>query len=222
MNTVLVVAPHADDETLGCGGTLLRHRAQGDAVHWVLVTHLCPEAGFSPDQIAARDLEVRAVAERYGFAGVHNFRLPPARLDALPMTDLIEPMAAVFRSVSPQILYLPYRGDIHTDHARVFEAAAACTKWFRYPSIRRVLAYETLSETDFVLDPDVGGFKPNVYSDIGAYLDAKVAVMALYRSEMGDFPFPRSEPALRAQAHLRGAAAGFTAAEAFMLLKERM
>ena len=96
----------------------------------------------------------------------------------------------------------------------------ACTKCFRFHSIKRILAYETISETDFGMNPSYNTFRPNVYIDISKYLEMKLEIMRIYASELGDFPFPRSEKAIRALAALRGAAAGCEAAEAFMLLKE--
>jgi LmbE family N-acetylglucosaminyl deacetylase len=222
MSTILVVAPHPDDETLGCGGTLLRHVAAGDAVHWLIVTHLSETVGTSAERIATREQEIEQVAVRYGMAGTTNLEFPTTRLDTIPIGDLVASIGEVVQAVEPHIVYLPFRNDIHTDHALVFDAAASCTKWFRYPSIQRVLAYETLSETDFALDPDVAGFRPTVFVDVTNYLDKKIEIMHIFESEMGTAPFPRSEAVLRSLATLRGAAAGYDAAEAFMLLKERI
>ena len=220
MKKTLVVAPHPDDETLGCGGTILQHRAARDAVHWIIVTHVSDEM-FSMKRNCPQQEEIDKVAARYGFEKVHNLKLPISQLDLVPMADLIGCLSDVIREVQPEVLYVPYRGDIHTDHRIVFDAVASCTKWFRYESIRRVLAYETLSETDFGLNPDINGFRPNVFVDITEYLETKVDILQIYKSEVSDFPFPRSEQAIRALAQLRGAAAGYKAAEAFMLLKER-
>lgn len=222
MNTILVVAPHPDDETLGCGGTLLRHTNEGDAVHWLIVTHILEDLGFSEDQIATREREIQDVAHRYGVTGVTNLGFPTARLDAVPMGDLVEAIGKVIREVEPETVYVPYRNDIHTDHPIVFDAVASCTKWFRYPSVQRVLAYETLSETDFVIDPDASKFHPNVFVDVTDHLDAKIEIMRLYESEVGEHPFPRSEKSLRALATLRGSASGYPAAEGFMLLRQRI
>lgn len=214
MKTVLVVAPHPDDETLGCGGTLLRHIAAGDAVHWLVLTALPEGSTLSPDVFDQ-------VGAAFGFAGVHRLELPDARLDTVPLADLISRISPVVRRVEPATIYLPHPGDAHTDHRAAFDAAIACTKSFRYPSVRRVLVYETLSETDFGLDPDRGGFRPNVYVDITAHLERKLEILRLcYPGEMGEHPFPRNEGALRAMAALRGAVAGCPAAEAFLLLKE--
>lgn len=222
MSTVLVIAPHPDDETLGCGGTLLRHVAQGDSVHWLIVTAISEAAGYTADRVISREREIHDVAERYAFAGVHRLDLPTTQLDAVPMATIVEGMSTTFKAIEPEVVYLPYRHDVHTDHAVVFDAAVSCTKWFRYPGIRRVLVYETLSESDFTLNPDVGGFRPTVFMDITPFLDRKIAIMRRFASELGAHPFPRSERALRALADLRGAASGFEAAEAFMLLRERV
>lgn len=92
-------------------------------------------------------------------------------------------------------------------------------KWFRFPSVRDVLAYESLSETGFGILPTLPAFRPNLYVDISAFRERKLDLMALYCGEMGTFPFPRSAEVMRAQAALHGSAAGCAAAEAFMLLK---
>lgn len=220
MSTVLVVAPHPDDETLGCGGTMLRHVKLGDTVHWLIVTHVLEGFGFAPDRIERREDEIDRVADHYGIERPINLEFPTTRLDTQPMSTLVNAIGRVFQEVEPELIYVPYRNDIHTDHAIVFDAVASCTKWFRYPSVRRVLAYETLSETEFALDPDVSGFQPNVFVDIAGFVQEKIEIMQIYESEVGAHPFPRSESAIRARATLRGSASGFEAAEAFILLKE--
>ncbi len=168
----------------------------------------------------ARDAEIVQVAARVGFGQVFNLRLPTARLDQLPRGDLVGQFSTAFKAFEPTEVLVPHLSDVHTDHRIVFETAAACTKWFRYPSVTRVLAYETLSETEFGLDAD-SHFHPNFFVDISGYLESKLEALAIYGSELGVFPFPRSAEAVRALASLRGAAAGFMAAEAFQLLRER-
>ena len=197
MSNVLVVAPHPDDETLGCGGAILRHVAAGDAVHWCIVTAMHPDAGYSDEQIAARAQTIADVAAHYGFAGTHPLGHPTAQLDSLPRAGLVSDMAALVAEVAPARIYLPHPSDSHSDHRVVFETAAACTKWFRYPSIRDVLAYETLSETGFGIDPSTDAFRPNTYIDISDQLEGKVAAIAHYASEFSDHPFPRSEAGQR-------------------------
>lgn len=220
MSIVLVVAPHPDDESLGCGGALLRHIEEGDSVHWLIVTAMTESQGFPEDRIASRNTEIESVALAYRFAGVHRAGLPTTRLDTVPMGDLVAAIGKVFQTTCPDTVYLPYRNDAHSDHAAVFDATVACCKSFRHSSVKRVYAYETLSETEFGLRPDDPGFRPNLFVDIGDRLEQKIQILNLYSGEIGVFPFPRSEECVRAQAILRGSQAGSTAAEAFMVLKE--
>lgn len=217
--TILVVAVHPDDETLGCGGTLLRHAAAGDTLHWLIVTAMTSPA-FSAERIIRRNDEIGQVASAYGFAGIHQLGFATTRLDTIPDADMVAAMSAVFSTVKPSVVYLPFRGDVHSDHRKTFAAAYSCTKSFRHPYVRRVLMMEALSESEFA--PALPGetFVPNVYRDIGTVLERKIDILRMYQDEVAPAPFPRSVETVRALATFRGAVAGCIAAEAFMLLKD--
>ena len=217
---ILVVAPHPDDETLGCGGTLLRHKAEGDEIHWLIMTTLTEQAGYKQEQIDARKREIDDVTKQYAFSSVHQAEFATTMLDLAANKDLVDEVSKVVARVKPDTIYTPFRNDVHSDHKAVFDAVAACTKVFRYPYVRRVRAYETLSETEFSLRGNETGFSPNLWVDISDYLDEKVEIMKLFRNEMGVSPFPRSESAIRALAAFRGGVAGVIAAESFVSLKE--
>lgn len=222
MKRHLVIAPHPDDETLGCGGTLLRARAAGDDTYWLIVTGISTEAGFSTDRIAQREAEIRQVSEAYGFAETVRLDIPTTTLDHQKLGDIIGGIAQAVKRIAPTDVYLPFRRDAHSDHAAVFDAGIATAKWFRYASVERTYAYETQSETDFDMSPDSPGFRPNVFVDISDHIDEKVRIAEMFAGEIGEHPFPRSARGMRALATVRGAASGFEAAEAFMLLRERI
>ena len=76
MNNILVIAPHPDDETLGCGGTLFRHKNDGDKTYWLILTGISKDLGWTKESINKRDNEIEVVAEKYGFSDVFNLRLP--------------------------------------------------------------------------------------------------------------------------------------------------
>lgn len=219
----LIVAPHPDDELLGCGGTLLRRIDEGGTVAWLLMTAITEGAGWSTERIQKRAAEIERVREGLQVTPDHlyAFGFPTAELDMVPMNILVGKISEVFADFQPDEVLLPYPGDVHSDHRVTFDVTSACTKWFRYHSVKRVLAYETLSETDFGIDPRDTGFKPNVFVDISGNLERKLEMMQIYESEIGEFPFPRSLEALRSLAQWRGSQAGYHAAEAFMLLRER-
>lgn len=104
------------------------------------------------------------------------------------------------RLIKPPLLELPPMGVVG------FHPAALPKNRGRHPLIRALVLglRETASETNFGIDPRDTGFKPNVFVDISGLLKKKLELMKIYASEMGGFPFPRSEKALRALAQLRG------------------
>lgn len=221
MTTVLVIAPHPDDETIGCGGSLLRHVSQGDETHWLIVTTMTGSPDFEPRNTDARADEIKRVAEQFGFVSTTQLGFPTARLDQVARSDLIEAIRSALQRIEPSIIYLPFPGDVHSDHFETYAAAIACTKWFRADYVNQVLCYETLSETDAGVGVVAQPFEPNWFVDITPWIDSKIAIAHTYKSELGDFPFPRSATAIRALAEVRGAGAGFHAAESFMLIRNR-
>jgi LmbE family N-acetylglucosaminyl deacetylase len=222
MERVLVMAPHPDDETLGCGGTLLRHSASSDELHWLIGTRMHTGLGVTEKRIAERSAEIDQVAARYQFSSVHQLDFPAAALDQAPLSELVSAIKNVMREVQPSILYLPYKYDAHSDHGTLFQAATACCKWFRQPSLKEILVYETPSETGFQLDPEFPTFVPVQYVNIAEYFDEKISIMEEYAGEMSEFPFPRSARAIACLAEMRGTECGATAAEAFMILRRRI
>lgn len=217
---VLVVAPHPDDESLGCGATILKHIAEGDEVHWLIMTAMSTDSGYTEEQISKRESEIAHVAKAYGFKTYTNLSFKPAGLDTESISTLVGSISPYIQELKPDTIYLPFRGDVHNDHQITFDAFIASTKAFRAPFVERILIYETLSETDFNLNPNEGAFSPNVWVDISAYLPKKIQILSLYQSEIADFPFPRSIKAIEAIASVRGVQCVADAAEAFILIKE--
>lgn len=220
MKKVLVVAPHADDETLGCGGTLLRLKQEGAQIYWLLLTTPTVESGFSKSIVDERRDEIRQVISQYQFDGVYELGFSPSMLDTYSQAELISSMSKVVKDIKPDWVFCPYRNDAHSDHQVTFDATLAVTKSFRYPFIKKVMCYETLSETNFALKPEDPGFKPQIFIDISDFLTKKLDILTIYSTELGEFPFPRSLKAVEALAILRGSQANQEASEAFMLLKE--
>ncbi len=220
MSKVLVIATHPDDETLGCGGTLLKHKDRGDEIYWLIITSIEVSNGWENDKVESRQKEIDNISKMYGFCTTHSLDFPTTMLDTIPMKDLVSRISTIIKDVEPGLIYIPNRSDIHTDHQVAFKAIMSCTKVFRYSFIRKILMCECLSETEFSPSLSTDAFVPNVFVDITRFLEEKIKIMKMYRGEMGTFPFPRSEENIRALARYRGAIAGVEAAEAFVLLKE--
>jgi LmbE family N-acetylglucosaminyl deacetylase len=176
--------------------------------------------GFSPQLVQRRQKEIKSVAKMYGFKTAHNLSFPSMQLDEIPLRDIINAINQIFKDIKPDIVYLPNRSDVHSDHRIVFQAAWSCCKTFRFPFIRRVLMCEIPSETDFAPALPETAFFPNIFSDISQHLEKKIEIMRVYKGEMKEHPFPRSEQNIRSLATVRGATANVEYAEAFMLLRE--
>lgn len=217
---ILVIAPHPDDETLGAGGTILKHKAQGDKIYWLILTNIHAKDGWDSRRVSQRQLEIQKVAKAYQFDGVYKLDFPTTKVDELPMGKMIDKISPVINEIKPSIIYLQNRSDIHSDHRVAFGAIMACTKSFRYPFIKRILMYETITETDFSPALSERQFIPNVFSDITEYIDKKIEIMKVYQSEVMEMPMPRSVVNIKALAQHRGARISVNAAEAFQLIYE--
>lgn len=218
MSRVLIIAPHPDDEVLGCGGTIARHTQEGQ-VYLCIVTGAYPPE-WPGEEIRERKREVLRVNKILGIKKTFFLNLPTVKLDTLPQKDLNELITRVVEDVKPEIVYIPHRGDLNRDHRIVFDAAMVALRPRSNSAPIKVLSYETLSETEWSAPLIENSFSPNVYVDISATLEAKLKAMSEYRLELKEFPHPRSLEAITALARLRGSTIGVEAAEAFRLIRE--
>ena len=220
MNRIVIISVHPDDETLGCGGTILKHQNNGDEIYWLIITNVKNSEVWSKEYIANRQSEIKSVAEKYNFQDVIKLNYDTTQLDQIPISDMVSKLSHIFTKYYPDIIYINNRSDIHTDHKIAFKAITSATKSFNQPSIKKLLMYETISETDFAPSLPENAFSPNYFVDISEFLEKKIEIMKIYHSEMRDHPFPRSDKNIRALATYRGAQCGVEAAEAFMIIKE--
>jgi LmbE family N-acetylglucosaminyl deacetylase len=216
----MVAAAHPDDETLGCGGTLLKHKANGDQLFWLIATEMKKEDGFKEQEIQSRENEIKLVSDLYGFNAVYKLNLPTTKINRFTMDELIGKVSRVMNDVKPDILYLPFKNDAHSDHRILFDSAYSCTKVFRYPFLKKILMMETISETEFAPSLQELAFVPNSFVDITDYIYKKMEIMKIFKTEIDELPFPRSSENIKALATFRGAMAGCKYAESFVLLKE--
>lgn len=216
---ILIVSAHPDDEILGAGGTLLKHKKQGDTLHWLITTRVTEDGGFSAERIQSRDSEIKQVAKGLGVATTHQLNYKTMHLTDDSLLTMIPEIAQILASTKPERIYLVNRSDAHSDHRITFQAVMACTKSFRAPFLKSVLMYECISETEFGVATAENMFVPNFFVDITDFFSEKTALMQIYSSELGQHPFPRSLRNMEALATFRGATAGVEYAEAFQLLK---
>jgi LmbE family N-acetylglucosaminyl deacetylase len=215
---VLVVAPHPDDETLGVGGTIAKYSAQGDEVFVLMVSgHLPP--------IYSRKAYEETVSEAYSAFSVLGVKksefleIPATMIGDQPLHEVNGRISKVVNDFNPHIVLCPYP-DRHIDHRLVFDSVMVATRPVGVgKDIKIVAAYETLSETHWNAPHIEPNFTPNWVVDISDHISEKLNALECYKSQISEFPGPRSIEAVEALAKFRGTQAGFGYGEGFHIVR---
>lgn len=219
----LVIAPHADDETLGMGGTIAKKMNQGeDVVIAVMTGH-----GEEPHPLWKRELwdeirsETREAIKSLGNPRVEFFELPGLCLPEYPTYETNRVIAEIVNREAPTELFLPYYHDLHHDHQIVCHAGLVASRGYlaNASKIELVAMYETPTETHLMPAAIQSAFSPNYFVDISDHIDDKLAAWSSYASQQQTGFTPRSPAALSALATLRGSEIGVAAAEGFVLVR---
>lgn len=236
----MAVVAHADDETLGCGGTLARHAAAGDRVSVLTFTD-----GVSARGLLAEEALREAIARREHFAAAldtlgtwHADQYPEVRhstpwfrtedgsgwlhmswsdqqLDIVPLLQVAQAVEGGIGRFLPDVIYTHSAADLNLDHRIVHQAVLTACRPVARHQVPELYAFEVPSSTEW----GDGAFRPTLFVDISHVLNTKLHAMACYAKEARAFPHPRSPEALKALAQWRGATAGVLAAEAFEVLR---
>lgn len=225
MKTILVVAAHPDDEILGVGGTVAKHNAMGGKVYALILGEGQTSRGESRQDIAREVVEelhkdTQDSAKKIGYEQVFFMDFPDNRFDQVDLLDIVKKVEKCIRELQPEIIYTHYSGDLNIDHQCTARAVLTATRPIGTYPVKEIYAFETLSSTEWNFDYSVhSGFSPNVYTDISNYYEKKEKAMSCYKSELCEFPHPRSLEGMKTLARMRGMTIGKEYAEAFMLIR---
>lgn len=216
---VLVIAPHPDDEVIGVGGTIAKRAEEGHEVYVCVVTKAFPPL-FNEEKVEYTRNECREADKFLGVVETSFLDFPAVALETVPRYELNGGILKTIQRIKPDEVYIPHRGDMQLDHKMIVDAAMVALRPKYDHVVKRIYAYETLSETGWDIPNTMNEFIPTVYEDITDSLKAKLSAMEVYRSQLGEFPDARSIEAIEALARYRGATVNVKAAEAFSLIRE--
>ena len=222
---VLVVGAHPDDEILGCGGTIARHVRAGDAVHVAIMgegimSRYAPGDGAPHDDERSRlGACARRAGDILGITSINFHSFPDNRMDGLDQLDVNRAVEGIVAGIRPTIVYTHHPFDLNVDHRCIHEGVLTACRPLPGASVRRILCFETPSSTEWQTALPQTAFVPNYYVDISDTLDAKIAALGEYASEMRPFPHPRSLEGVTHLARWRGACVSCAAAEAFTVAR---
>ncbi|SFU02813.1 N-acetylglucosaminyl deacetylase, LmbE family [Pseudovibrio denitrificans] len=221
---VAAIVAHADDEALGCGGTLAKHVASGDSVYVVFVADGTGSRseGQSEGALALQQRQRAAIdaVSKIGAQSPIFLDLPDNQLDALSLLEVIKTLEPVLTEIDPTIIYTHHGGDLNIDHRTVCQAVMTIFRPMPSSGVKAIYGFETMSSTEWRFDEPRAHFTPNRYVDVSNTFEKKVAALRAYDIEMREFPHPRSIKAVEALATYRGATVGCTLAEAFTVLRQ--
>ena len=223
MKKILVIAPHADDEVLGCGASIAKACASGDEVYVLICTNAsvgAPEL-FSSDIIKQIRTEALEAHSALGVKETFFLEFPAPVLDQYPRYKMSNEISAIIRKIGADTVYIPHRGDCHKDHAIIHECAMVACRPLANCKVKHVYAYETLSETEWGEPIAADFFVPVKYNTFSVEeFQKKLDAMSCFKSQLYPFPASRSLEAIEALAKYRGCTVSAERAEAFEVLRD--
>ena len=215
MNSVLVIAAHADDESLGCAGTIAKHIAQGDNVDVIFMTNGVGARDSNSDGDTI--MRASALEQAMTVLGVKDYQcfdFPDNQMDSVPLLGIIKTIERVINKVLPNIIYTHFAHDLNIDHQITHQAVMTACRPIKGSSVKKIYSFEVLSSTEWN-SPSQPNFIPQYIVNIDDFWNKKYQALQCYHEELRPFPHSRSLACIEAQAILRGASYGFKKAEAF-------
>lgn len=191
MKNILVFAPHPDDESIGCGGSIAKHVRSGNSVTIVFLT-----------SEGKRKEEAKDAAKILGASGTEFLDFKDGFISYSP--ESVEKTARILEKIRPDIVYVPHELEGDMDHANTFKIVLEVLKKF-YQGKPTVLCYEVWTPIK----------EPSYYEDITIFADIKIKAIEAHKSQ-SKFNFPKAALSLNAY---RGIMSGGETSEAFMILR---
>lgn len=218
--TVLIIVAHTDDETLGAGGTIARHVADGDTVYGIAMTDGVSSRNVQDDSSMRRQKNAEKAAKVLGLHWLDHGSFPDNAMDSVPLLEIVQFIEAAKAKVKPSLVYTHCGADLNIDHRIVCQAALAAFRPQPNEICREIRSFEVASATDYGHKDVTGIFQPNLYIAIDATWAKKAEALHCYSAEMREAPHTRSYEGLANLARYRGFQVGVNMAEAFQILRK--
>lgn len=220
--TILIIAPHCDDEILGCGATMAKLISQGNKVFVAIMTngYLGAPELFTKEGTEKVRSEALSSHKLLGVQKTYFLDFPAPKLDTLPLYKIAGKLNEIIKNVKATTIYIPHHGDIHKDHLITHQASMVASRPINNCPVRNIYSYETLSETEWASPSAVNAFLPNVFEDVSDFIKQKVEAFRLYETQIKEYPHPRSVESIINLSKFRGSTIGANNAEAFNLIRE--
>lgn len=224
MNKILVVAAHPDDEILGVGGTVAKLKENGDIVHCLILGE-GQTSRFGNRELVDKQIlddlhaNTLSAAKIIGYSQVDFADFPDNRFDQIDLLDIVKVIERKIHEFEPSVIYTHHLYDLNIDHQYTHRAVVTATRPMSSCSVKEVYSFETLSSTEWNFDRR-SIFTPNVFIDIEKTIEIKKEAMKCYRTELCEYPHPRSLEGIDYLAKNRGLTIGKRYVEAFECIRK--
>lgn len=226
---ILIVAAHPDDEVLGMGGTILRHSKLKDIVKIVyLATGISSRQKYD-DKIKSKKLsdinknkiknlqsDAKKAAKILKVKDMSFYDFPDNELDSIPLLKIVKVIENEIKKFKPDIVYTNHFGDLNIDHRVTYNATLTACRPLNN-KIKKLISFEVPSSTEWNYPQS---FNPNYFINIEKEVDSKINSFKMFKSEIRNFPHPRSSLNLKIIAQKWGSVSGFKFAEAFEIIRQ--
>lgn len=226
MNKILIIAAHPDDEVLGCGGTIAKLTKRGDKVFCLFLgsgkgsrflDKQSPE--LKKEQLTLRK-EAAAVAKILGIGKIFFEDFPDQQYDTVPFLNIVKAIEKIKNTIKPDIVFTHHYGDLNLDHRLTFQAVITATRPLQNESVKSIYSFEIASATEWGSYNKENYFIPNIFMDIADTFNKKIQALKAYKTEIRNYPHPRSIESLEIIAKRWGTVVGKEKIEAFELIRE--
>ena len=226
LGKVLIIAPHADDETLGCGGLISRLMSNEADCHIHVVTGLGENEHplFSEEIFTQIRKEFKKAIYHLGSPQYSFGNLPSVILNDMPIYQINESIKEVIEKNNPNTIFIPFENDLHNDHKIINYASKVASRPYleMNKDLYGLIEYEVPSETNIYMKGNAEAFCPNLFLEINSEFDNKLKAFSEYKSQLQSENQPRSLQGLKSHASYRGINIGVKFAEAFRIIFNKL
>lgn len=217
---ILIVVAHPDDEVLGCFGTVSKMIKKGyDAYTLILSGGKTSRGKIDVKEIEDLRQEMLAANNLIGIKKVFQADFPDNAMDSVPLLEIVKKIEEIKNLVKPAIIFTHHIGDMNIDHQITHKAVLTATRPMNDECVQTIYSMEIPSSTEWNSFNKESIFVPNVFVDIADTIDIKVKAMAIYNSELREYPHPRSLQYIKELAKTNGIKIGLQYCENFMLIR---
>ncbi len=222
---ILVVAAHPDDEVLGCGGVIAKHTKAGSKVYCLFLgkgkaSRNLGNKSSTEKERAVLEREAHKAAEILEISEIFFEDFPDQRYDTVPFLEIVKTIEGVKNKIKPDVIFTHHQGDLNLDHQLIFRAVLTACRPLKGETVRKLYSFEVPSSTEWGIPTKENYFVPNIFIDISDVFDKKIEALKAYKSEIREYPHPRSVRGIEIIARRWGTVAGKELVEAFELIRE--